>query len=97
MGDYMELIEKLKDVHDFPCEYVFKAVGDNSEAFEKGVKGAISGHLSEDDLETLIMDRRESRGGKHVGLTVRVRGPDAKTVIDIHESLADVPGTRFVL
>lgn len=95
MTDHNALKEKLNSVHDFPCTYVFKVIGENSSDFMVRVVQAVV-HVVGDPAE-LSMSTRESSGGKHMSVTLSVAVVDADTVLSIYDMLRKVEGVRFML
>ena len=90
-----ELLERLKDVHSFPGDYVFKVIGTNSDEFVSQVVQTVInvvGKQAEPDVST-----RESSGGKHLSVTLSVHMQDAETVLDVYASLKEMEEARFIL
>lgn len=95
MTDNNALKEKLNAVHDFPCTYVFKVIGENSADFMVRTVQAVV-HVVGDPAE-LNMSTRESSGGKHISVTLSVTVIDAEAVLSIYDMLRKVEGVRFML
>jgi uncharacterized protein len=95
MTDHSALMDKLNAVHDFPCSYIFKVIGENSSEFMARVVQAVVQVVG--DPAELSMQTRESSGGKHLSVTLSVTVEDARSVVAIYDLLAVVKGVRFML
>lgn len=79
----------------FPCEYPLKIVGLADGGFETAVLTIIRQSfpaLSEDAIQ-----RRLSRDGKYLSLTVTVLAPDKKTLDDLYIELSNHPNVIMAL
>lgn len=87
-------LDALHQVHDFPCRYTFKVIGDNTDVFLARVLEVV--RLAIPD-ELPATSTRESKSGKARSVTVVVVAPSAEVVVDIHRQLGRIPGSRYVL
>jgi putative lipoic acid-binding regulatory protein len=95
MSEREEKLEVLRQVHEFPGPYVFKVIGENTPDFIAQVLQAVVVVLG--PRATPGVTTRQSSGGKHLSVTVRVQLEDAETVLRIYELLGKLPGVRFIL
>ncbi len=95
MTEEIKFLDRLKDVHEFPCEFVFKVIGDNSPEFVTTcVQGTINvlGPKASIDVKT-----RESSKGNHVAVTLLVVIDAAEHVLKVFEILQGIEGVKYVL
>lgn len=95
MTDHNSFLSRLEDVHDFPCDFVFKIIGENTTTFVTQVVQAsvnAMGSSAQPDVDT-----RESSGGKHVSVTLTITVTRAREVIEVYELLNAVEGVKFLL
>jgi len=95
MSDRNTILERLRDVHSFPGEYIFKVIGENSDVFVTRVVQAtinVLGSGAQPDIST-----RESSGGKHLSVTLTVNVDTAEAILDVYEVIQQIDGVRFLL
>ena len=95
MSDKDSILDKLRQVHDFPGPYMFKVIGPNDAEFlATAVQSVINaiGPGADPDVVT-----RESSGGKHVSITMTVDVASAEVVLDVYDLLRTLEGAKFVL
>lgn len=95
MTDHETFLARLEDVHDFPCDFVVKVIGENSTSFVTRVVQASVNALGA-GAEPGV-DTRESSGGKHVSVTLTISVTQAEEVIEVYELLNAVEGVKFLL
>ena len=91
----MTLQKQLESHHVFPCEFMFKALGENSMEFVTRVTQALPpalGRTCEVRVET-----RTSSLGNHVAITLHVFVESSHEVLRIYEALHATEGVRYVL
>jgi putative lipoic acid-binding regulatory protein len=87
--------ELLEAVHQFPCPFVFKAVGRADGDFIPSVVAAVRqalGHDFDSPFET-----RETPGGRHVAVTVTPIVHSADEVLAVYLRIRDLPGLVMLL
>ena len=95
MSDETTLLDRLRDVHEFPGPYVFKVIGANSEAFvSQVVQAAVNalGRGADPDVST-----RESSKGNHLSVTLSVTVEDPESVLDVYAAFKHLDDVRYVL
>lgn len=95
MADRDELLERLNDVHEFPCDYLFKVIGENSDAFVARVTQAAINVVGASARARITT--RESSGGKHLAVSMTVQLQDAESVLEVYSLLSGLEGVRFIL
>ncbi len=88
-------LELLKEVHDFPGLYTFKAIGGPEDIFLGSVLKRLAEVLGESGRFQHAV--RESAKGKYQAVTLEVRVDSAERVHEIYHSLITVPGLRMLL
>jgi putative lipoic acid-binding regulatory protein len=87
--------ELLEATHEFPDEFVFKAIGTNRDGFVELIVAGIREELSlESDPPYEI---RQTSGGRHVSVTVTPRVESAAQVLAIYERIRVVDGLFMLL
>jgi len=81
---------------DFPCDYLFKAVGDDTlkGVFSRSVHAAVS------SVVPVAMDAvkcRFSAQGNYVAVSVVVRLHNMQQVRDIYSALREIEGMKYLL
>ncbi len=95
MTEEIKFLDRLNDVHEFPCEFIFKVIGDNSPEFVTTcVQGAVNvlGPNTKVDVTT-----RESSKGNHVSVTLTVSIESAELVLKVFAILQGIEGVKYVL
>lgn len=95
MSDRETILESLRAVHDFPGEFLFKAIGPNTEVFIAQVVQSViilAGPQSAPNIDT-----RVSAQGNHVSVTVTVVMESAENVLEVYALLRAVEGVTYVL
>lgn len=95
MSDRTTLLDRLRDVHEFPGPYVFKVIGANSESFvTRVVQTAVNtlGRGADPDVST-----RESRKGNHLSVTLSVTVQDAESVLEVYAAFKHLDDVRYIL
>lgn len=88
-------LELLESTHSFPCRYVFKVIGHNSQEFvdaNRSVAVSIVG-----DHDHVQLTYRVSAQGNHGSVTLDVFVTGADQILAIYTALKDVPGLRMLL
>lgn len=89
-----ELLERLRDVHEFPGPFMFKVIGPNTDVFVAQVVQSVINALGAVQPQ---VSTRESSGAKHVSVTVEVQVESAEHVLEVYAGFQSVDGVRFVL
>lgn len=89
-----EYLEKLRAAHNFPCEYMFKLIGDNTNAL---IQTAMNHVLAVLPGSTPEVSCRESAKGNHQSVTIVVEVPDAETVEALYLRFRTVTGVKVLL
>ena len=86
----MPSVELLESTHVFPCNYMFKAIGEDHHAFTGRVLAAVRQETAEDNEPA--MHTRRSASGRHISVTVEPFVTDAQQVLAIYERMAEIDG-----
>ncbi len=95
MSEHESFLARLEDVHEFPCDFVIKVIGDNDDAFVASVIQVSVNVLGRDSEPNV--DTRESSGGKHISVTLTVAVTQAVEVVEIYTRLHKLEGVKFLL
>jgi putative lipoic acid-binding regulatory protein len=93
--DELPLIELLEKTHTFPGVYVFKVIGRSEGAFAERVVAAVR-----DELACAVdppFRVRQTRGGRHVAVTVEPPVATAQQVLAVYRRLRTTAGLVMVL
>jgi putative lipoic acid-binding regulatory protein len=95
MSESQTTRELLESTHDFPCQYVIKAIGKTENDFQFRVVSAVREALAWDfdpPCET-----RETAGGKHISVTFDLRMQNADEVLKTYSELMKTEGLVVLL
>jgi putative lipoic acid-binding regulatory protein len=86
----MPTVDLLEQTHDFPCPYVFKAIGKADKGFQARVVAAVREELNfEIDPPARI---REAVGGRHLSITLEPVVQSAHQVLAVYRRLKLLEG-----
>ncbi len=88
-------IEILEQNHDFPCVFMFKAIGKAEDSFVGRVLGVFTQELGE-AIEPPFSIRTTS-GGRHVCVTVQPEIASAIQVLTIYQNLHQLDGVVMLM
>ena len=83
-----------EELIEFPCDYIFKAMGPNEETFFNAVRAAVAQTVP---VSQDAMKIRRSSGGKWASVSVVVRLHNYSQVRQIYADLRSIEGIRFML
>jgi uncharacterized protein len=88
-------VELLNRTHQFPCFYVFKAIGRVESGFAARVVAGVREELSQ---ETDPPHRfRQSASGRHVSVTLEPHVETAEQVLAVYRRIASMAGLIVLL
>lgn len=91
MSDRQSFIEKLQEVHAFPCVYTFKIIGEIQTLAEERIHGAVRSVLPD---AAITLTQRTSVGGRFIAWSMNIHVKNAETVADLYDRLQGLPGIR---
>ena len=87
-------VELLEATHQFPCTYLFKAIGRDENSFVARVVAAVRQEThSESDPPYRL---RSSTGGDHVAVTLEVEVDSPQTVLAVYERVRGIEGLTML-
>ena len=95
MSDEQTLIDRLEAVHSFPTSYTFKVIGENRSTLAADVRKSLTGLVG--PSAEIEITERESKGGRHLALTVRTVMQNAQQVLDAYEQLKTLTSVTYIL
>ena len=90
-----EAIELLNSTHEFPCAMMVKAIGNNEDDFAGRVLALAQQHLRL--KETPEFTVRETRGGRHISITLEPIFAEAEQVLEFYQRLRQLDGLVMLL
>jgi putative lipoic acid-binding regulatory protein len=87
--------ELLESTHNFPCVYVFKAIGIDDHHFVGRVLAAVKRCLAEGVEPSFSC--RGTPAGRHVSVTIEPETASAEHVLEIYQALREVDGLVMLL
>lgn len=87
--------ELLEATHEFPGEFVFKAIGTNRGGFVELIVAGVRAELTLDADPPFEL--RQTSGGRHVAITVTAHVDSAAQVLAIYERIRAVDGLVMML
>lgn len=95
MSDDVDPHELMNATHQFPCSYLFKAIGRDTDNFIGRVLHAVRQEL--DDASEPPFSSRKSSNGKHVSVTIEPIVESSHQVIAIYDNLKELDGLKMLL
>ena len=92
--DDMSFLEKLRAAHQFPGEYTFKLIGENTPTLVQCALVEIEKVLPGTEPQ---VSTRTSAKGNHQSLTLVFEVPDAETVQDLYQRFHALSVVRMML
>ncbi len=93
--DHQPSLELLESVHSFPGVYQIKAIGLNDWDFVGRVLAAVARHVAaSSDVDHTL---RETKGGRHIAVTLDVSVTSADQVLAIYAEIGEVEGLMLLL
>ena len=88
------MADQIDQLIEFPCDHVFKVVGDSRETFMPDVHRAVCSvvPVSLDAVKT-----RSSGNGKYLSVSVVARLENREQLLAIYAGLKKIAGIRFLL
>ncbi|MGC1273590.1 MAG: DUF493 domain-containing protein [Planctomycetaceae bacterium] len=87
-------VELLESTHAFPCDYMFKVIGESDALLAARVMDAIRQEISEEHEPALNV--RRTAGGRHMCVTIEPRVADANQVLAIYRRIYALDGLVMV-
>jgi putative lipoic acid-binding regulatory protein len=88
-------LDLLNQTHQFPCSYVFKAIGHVESGFAARVVAEVREELSQDTDPPHRF--RQSASGRHVSVTLEPRVETAEQVLAVYRRIASMTGLIVLL
>jgi putative lipoic acid-binding regulatory protein len=88
-------LETLNESHSFPCDYQFKAIGENSPQFVADVEQVavdVLGESADPEVTT-----QESGGGTYVSVRMTVVIEQAESILEIYDGVRDLDALKMAL
>lgn len=95
MSTRQESIDLLNNIHQFPCPVMVKAIGQNVNDFPQRVVSLVRITL-ELDFDPAFTSR-ETRGGRHVAVTLEPTFDDAEQVLKLYAALRQLDDVTLIM
>jgi len=95
MSEREATLQALNELHEFPGEFMFKVIGENTPELIASVVQAAVTVLGPGTTPTVTT--RESAHGRHQAITMMVRVPSAEGVLDVYAALKGLKGVKLLL
>lgn len=92
--DNLPSVELLESTHQFPCEYVFKAIGHASDEFVARVVAAVRVALALDNDPPFRV--RAATGGRHLAVTLTPEVRSGEEVLAVYSRVRETAGLLFL-
>ena len=94
MTDKQNSIAILESTHNFPCEFMFKVIGKNSDQLLIEINNVFQQVLAIPNVEPAI---RETPGGRHISVTITQVVKSAEVVLDVYARLRQIDGVVMLI
>jgi uncharacterized protein len=88
-------VELLESTHNFPCRYVFKAIGGGDDEFAGRVAAAV--RVALDASADPPYQLRHTSSGRHVSVTLEPVVRSAQDVLTVYQRLNETEGVVMIL
>lgn len=95
MNTNLPPLELLNRTHQFPCSYIFKAIGKVESGFAARVVAGVREELSQEIDPPHRL--RHSGSGRHVSVTLEPRVETAEQVLAVYRRIASMAGLIVLL
>lgn len=79
--------DQTESLLSYPCDFTLKIFGNDSKQFEQAVIDII--HKEVPDLEDQAIQRRSSKNGNYLALSVTIRATSKEQLDRIYQALSD--------
>lgn len=94
MGE-LASIELLENTHQFPCKFMFKAIGRAEDGFVGRVVAAVRDELAQELDPPYTF--RQARGGRHVAVTLEPTVQTPQQVLKVYRRMRTVAGLVILM
>jgi putative lipoic acid-binding regulatory protein len=95
MSEREATLQALNELHQFPGDFMFKVIGENSPELIAAVVQVAVTVLG--PSVTPAVTTRESAHGRHQAITMVVQVPSAERVLEVYAGLKGVAGVKLLL
>ena len=84
-----------ESLFNFPCAFPIKAMGWHADDFDALVVGIVRKHAP--DLQDTTIEKRHSRGGRYISVTVTIQAQSREQLDNIYQELTADSRVLFAL
>jgi len=95
MSEREDTLQALNELHQFPGDFMFKIIGENSPQFIADVVQVAVTILGPGVAPAV--STRESAHGRHQAVTMVVQVPSAEGVLEVYAGLRGLAGVKMLL
>ncbi len=88
-------IELLENTHQFPCKFIFKAIGKAENGFVGRVVAAVREELAHEQDPPYSF--RQARGGRHVAVTLEPTVQTPQQVLAVYRRIRAIAGLVMLM
>lgn len=93
--DQPAALELLRATHEFPCRFLFKAIGRTEVNFAELVVAVVRQELEHEFDSPFSL--KHTAGGRHVSVTIEPWVESAEQVLAVYASIRTVPGLVMLM
>ncbi|WLD10636.1 YbeD family protein [Planctellipticum variicoloris] len=93
--DQPAALELLLATHEFPCRFLFKAIGRTDGSFAEQVVAVVRAELDHDFDSPFSL--KHTAGGRHVSVTIEPWIETAEQVLAVYACIRTVPGLVMLM
>jgi uncharacterized protein len=93
--DQPAALELLRATHEFPCRFMFKAIGRTDDNFVEQVVAVVRAELEHEFDSPFSL--KHTSGGRHVSVTIEPWVETAEQVLSVYACIRTVPGLVMLL
>lgn len=93
--DQPAALELLRATHEFPCRFLFKAIGRTDDNFVGQVVAVVRAELAHEFDSPYSL--KHTSGGRHVSVTIEPWVETAEQVLSVYARIRTVPGLVMLM
>ncbi len=87
----------MQDLFEFPCLFPIKIMGEKNPELKNIIHEILKKHIEETYVPHILMDERESSGGKYLSITAKFTASSKEQLDNIYRELSSHKAIKVVL
>lgn len=87
----------MTDLFEFPCVFPIKVMGEKTADLKNIVLTILKAHLEKTYISEIIIEERESSGGKYLSVTAKFTASSKEQLDNIYKAISNHEAVKFAL